>query len=139
MNKIITTDYASAIVLNSTEQRTYIDDINNEARKYNFTDYVILDELKVLDPKNFGKGFGKELYLDILNMYDNIVILPSSIFYQTLDTSFCGRAKTNFLDLDDNSMNLINKFYLKHASNEGFNHFFGETFYGSKLLFLSRN
>lgn len=79
-----------------------------------FKDMLILDELAVKDPVNFGKGYGKELFLKVLKTIKNpLVLIPFGVFYPTKEVCYAGRKKLDTVeDMVEAPKELLRKFYI---------------------------
>ena len=74
---------------------------------------VVLESLFVKDPKNFGKGYGKKAFLDLLvSRKEAILIYPFSVYYPFKDTAYIGRVKMDNLEAMEKGVEILReKFY----------------------------
>jgi len=84
----------------------------------------ILETLLVKDPKDFGKGYGKELFINILSEINKpILIYPFGIPYFSEngeDSTYSGRVKWDSMeDMEKGKEELVNKFYLPLIKKSG--------------------
>lgn len=81
--------------------------------------FWILDELKVLNIRDFGKGYGKEAFLKFLKgKEEKIALIPS--FAMIGDDAYSGREKMSMENLFTAGEVLLKKFYIPILEKNGY-------------------
>jgi len=115
-----------------------IEAMRAEASKLGYPETIVLESLLVKDPKNFGKGYGKKAFLEILgNRKESILIYPFSMYYPSEDSAYAGRIKMDSMEAMEEGIEVLReKFYkpLIKASGREFIEF--ETEGGTKVLLV---
>lgn len=101
-----------SLIKNYKGDRPSLKKLSNLAIKNNIKDFIIIEDLKVLDSKNFGKGYGKELFLSTINEIKYPILLSPSFSDCEDYKSFSGREEMNMSNLKTAPINLLNKFYI---------------------------
>ena len=102
-------DFASAII--KTKEEFLKSSFSCYIEKITIKDFYLLDEIKVDDRNNFGKGYGKKLFKDILSKYKQLVIFPSFVSYED-DTAFSFREAISIENIEEAPLKLLNEFYI---------------------------
>jgi hypothetical protein len=90
------------------------------AYKEGFGTLPILESLLVKNPEDFGKGYGKKAFHEILEKYSEIILFPFSMYYPELDQAYAGRVRMDSLEAMDRGVKeLIEKFYIPQIKKAG--------------------
>ncbi len=81
-------------------------------------EFHILEELKVLNVKDFGKGYGKKAFLKFLEGKKTVALMPS--FAMIGDDAYSGREKMSMENLFTAGKELLNKFYIPILKKNGY-------------------
>ena len=115
-----------------------IEAMREEASKIGIHNPIVLESLLVKDPKNFGKGYGKKAFLDLLDSRkEAILIYPFSMYYPSEDAAYAGRIKLDSMEAMEEGIKFLReKFYkpLIRASGREFLEL--ETEGGTKVLLV---
>lgn len=104
------------------EEKVHKEGLNDKIRELSgFKNTVILEELFVKNPDNFGKGYGKKAFLDLLKEEKRAIALyPFSVFFPDKDKAFAGRIPADNIDLMEKGVEeLKNKFYIPLIKKSG--------------------
>ncbi len=90
-----------------------INSLREKASKMGFKNTIVLEELCVKDPKNFGKGYGKKAFLSLLKeRKEGILIFPFSVYFPEEETAYAGRIKMDSMEnMERGVAELREKFY----------------------------
>ena len=90
-----------------------INSLREKASNLGFKETIVLEELFVKDPKNFGKGYGKKAFLELLSSREEaILIYPFSVYYPEKDSAYAGRVKMDTLEnMERGIVELRERFY----------------------------
>lgn len=107
------THYASSTLINQNDKnnKPIFNKIKNLLNEKGLSNFVILDDLKVNNSSDFGKGYGKDLFLKILEKHPKLAFTPSFSDCEEYK-SFSGREEISMSNLKSAPKNLLNKFYL---------------------------
>lgn len=112
------TNKATAIIFKTPKSKLHEEMISFSKEK-GLKNVVILDELKVNDPNDFGKGYGKEILTKLFDTFDNIVACPSYVYYEETEIAYSGRNEMNIDFLEKNTYILFEEFYIPQALKQG--------------------
>jgi len=103
-----------------------------------FTNPKVLETLQINNPEDFGKGYGKETFLQVLKDTDSsLLIYPFSVYYDNLEVSYAGRVKMDSMDDMENGVNdLFDKFYIPLIRSAGKDFKLVETQEGNPFLIV---
>jgi hypothetical protein len=107
-----------SLIKNYEGERPSLQKLSNLASKNNIKDFIIIEDLKVLDSKNFGKGYGKELFLSTINEIKIPILLSPSFSDCENYKSFSGREEMSMNNIKTAPINLLNKFYIPLLKKE---------------------
>jgi hypothetical protein len=135
---IFNTDYASATIYTNPKSELH-EELVSFSKEYNIKTVMILDELKVNDPKNFGKGYGKELFINLLKNFDSIVACPSFVYYEGSDKAYSGRNAMDMETIESAPIKLLNSFYVRVATEYKFKCFTKISEGGQPFILMVKN
>jgi len=82
------------------------------AKEKGIQEGLILETLLVKNPKDFGKGYGKNLFQAILSLEEVILIYPFGVPYFQEDKTYSGRRRWDTIeDMEEGKEELVEKFY----------------------------
>lgn len=86
-------------------------------------EFYIIKDFKVSNPKNFGRGFGKDAFLEFLRKGIPVYLSPS---FSDLDDglAYAGREAMSMGNLRKGPENLLNKFYIPVLEKAGYKYVF---------------
>lgn len=129
------TDFATAKVFTSPQS-----DLHKEMTSFvtekGISHVVILDELKLKNHNDFGKGYGKEIFLKLLDTFDCIVACPSFVQFDENDTAYSGREKMTMDNFEEAPLTLLQKFYKPIAEANGFKTYITESTGGQPFILM---
>ena len=115
-----------------------IEAMRAEASKIGIKKTIVLESLLVKDPKNFGKGYGKAAFLELLkSRKEPILIYPFSMYYPSEDAAYAGRIRMDSMESMEEGIEVLReKFYKPLIKASGREFVELETEGGTKVLLV---
>ena len=126
------------IIESEVQAGSAIEAMRAEASKIGYSNNIVLESLLVKDPKNFGKGYGKAAFLELLkSRKEPILIYPFSMYYPNEDAAYAGRIKMDSIDNMEKGIEVLReKFYKPLIKASGREFVELETEGGTKVLLV---